>query len=150
MAEHENPIATIEADIEEIAEFPFRPGGMVDRHRQEKARREALAKERQQAAENIEEHSYKAVKVTVLAPEIVSGQTYTIPVGGNTMILPAMEYRYAATVMLVPITGQTPVVILAKDSGQAISGLGFILSAGQPMRGSRGKICRPQPRAART
>jgi hypothetical protein len=120
--------------IEEIVEFPFKPGGMIDRHYQEKARREALQKEREQAAEPIEESSYKAVKVAVLAPGVISAQTVPIGIGGNAMIAPAMPYRYAVTIMLVPITGQTPTIVLSKDQGQAISGIGFTLAAGIPVR----------------
>jgi hypothetical protein len=125
-----------EADqvIEEIIEFPVKPGGVIDRHRQEKARREAAQREREQAEEREEEQSYKAVKTIVLAPEIISAQTVPIPIGGQAQIAPAMPYRYAVTVMLVPITGQTPTIVLAKDAGQALSGIGFTLSAGVPVR----------------
>lgn len=130
----EDIIQEAEQAIEEIVEFPFKPGGIIDRHRQERARREALQKEREQAAEQVEEESYKSVKVIILAPEIISGNTFTLAPGQNVMILPAMPYRYAATIMLVPLTGQTPVIVLAKDSGQALSSVGFTLSAGVAMR----------------
>src|SRR5215469_5611808 len=110
-------IATIAADAEEIVHFPAKPGGLVDRHRQEKARREAAEKQREQEAELEQEPSYKAVKVIILSPEVVSGNTFNFAVGASPgMILPNMEYRYAATIMLMPIAGQTPTVILAKDS----------------------------------
>lgn len=127
-------IAEVEKAAEEIVEFPFRPGGLIDRHRQDQARRDAILKQREQAAEQIEEDSYKAVKTVDLSPEIISAQTFSITPLGNTPIAPGMEYRSALTVMLVPIAAQTPLVILAKDSGQAISGLGFTLSAGVPVR----------------
>jgi len=127
-------VEQVEEKIEEIVEFPYRPGGLIDRHRQERARREAIQKQREQEQEPVEEDAYKAVKVVVLSPDVISGQTISIGPGVQAMILPAMPYRYAATVMLVPITGQTPTVILAKDAGQALSGVGFTLVAGVPMR----------------
>jgi|SRR5215469_4440957 len=130
----EDIIQEAEKVIEEIVEFPVRPGGLIDRHRQEKARREALQKQREQEEEPIEEASYKAVKVVQLAAGIISGETVPIAIGGTAMIAPAMPYRYGLTVMLVPITGQTPTVILCKDNGQAISGIGFTLPAGVPVR----------------
>jgi hypothetical protein len=130
----EDLIKEAEQVIEEIIEFPVKPGGVIDRHRQEKARREAAQREREQAEEREEEQSYKAVKTIVLAPEIISAQTVPIPIGGQAQIAPAMSYRYAVTIMLVPITGQTPTIVLAKDAGQALSGIGFTLSAGIPVR----------------
>ena len=127
-------IEDAEKAVEEFIEFPVKPGGLIDRHRQERARREAAQRQREQEQEPIEESGYKAVKVVVLAPQIISGQTVPISIGGNAQVLPAMPYRYAATVLLVPITGQTPTVVLAKDAGQAISGIGFTLPAGIPVR----------------
>jgi len=130
----EDIIQETEKLVEEVIDFPVKPGGLIDRHRQEKARREAMQREREQAEEPIEESSYKAVKVTPLAPGIISAQTVPIAIGGQAQVAPAMPYRYALTVMLVPITGQTPTIVLAKDAGQALSGIGFTLTAGVPVR----------------
>ena len=107
-------VTAIEEDIEGV--FQPKPGGIVDRHRQDKARREEAARERQNADERQEEHGYKSVKVTVLSPEVVATNTVVIPAGGTGMVLPNSPYRSKATIISsVPI-------ILAKDASSALGG----------------------------
>lgn len=114
--------------VEEVVDeaFPPRPGGLVDRYRKKAALEEAEKDERRNTAERIEAPSYKAVKVAQQSPEIYQAITYTIPVGGYAPVLPASPYRYRASILVIT-SGAT--VILAKDSGNAISGSGFTLPA---------------------
>lgn len=85
-------------DVEGI--FTPKPGGMVDRHRAERARREAAQREQENADERVEERAFRAVKTTLLAPEVMIAQTVTIPAGGNAPILPLSPYRFRATLSL--------------------------------------------------
>lgn len=124
----ENIIEEVIQDVEHV--FTPRPGGMIDRHNQDKARREAAQRQREQANERIEESSYKSVKTAQISPEIFSAQTLTIPAGGNAVILPKSDYRYRATIMVVTAASS---ITLAKDSGAAISGNGFQLPTGIPV-----------------
>jgi hypothetical protein len=118
-------VEAVEKDIEEV--FTAKPGGLVDRHRQNEARRQEAQRERENADERVEEPSYKAVKTTQLSPTIFSINVITIPPGGNAQILPFSPYRYRA-VLTVNTTGKS--VILAKDGGAAIGGVGFPLANG--------------------
>lgn len=118
----------IVTEIEDL--FKPRPGGMIDRHRQEVARREAAAKEQEQAEERIEERAVNTVKVSPVSPEVLSSTTYTIGPQGYAMILPQGPYRYRATILAATANGAT---VLAKDSGAAISGNGFLLPNGIPL-----------------
>jgi hypothetical protein len=117
-------IEEIEEEVSEI--FVPKPGGLVDRHRKEKARREAAQKEREQADERVEETSYKAIKTTQLSPEVVACVTITIPAGGTSMVLPNSPYRYRATLIA------SATVVLGKDAGQALGQAGFTLPANVP------------------
>jgi hypothetical protein len=118
----------IEAAEEVINEaFPPRPGGLVDRYRRKAALEEARREEEKNTAESIEQPAYRAVKVAQQQPEIYQAITYTIPAGGYAPVLPASPYRHSAN-LLVITSGAT--VILAKDSGNAISGSGFTLPYG--------------------
>jgi len=114
--------------------FPHKPGGMIDRMRAEDARREAAQKEREQAAEHIEERSYKAVKIVQLGPEISNVNIVNIPAGGTQMILPNSPYRFFAVfVSSVAIT-------IGKDQGQALSG-GYPIAPNVPFQvNSRAQI----------
>lgn len=123
--------ALAEAADEAAAElFPPRPGGLVHKHRQRDAEREAEVAEAENVAERIEQASYRAVKVAPESPEVFTALTYTIATGGNTAILPLNPYRYRAIVMVITGGGS---VVLAKDSGNAISGVGFALPASMPV-----------------
>lgn len=124
----ENIVSEVIDDVEKI--FTPKPGGIVDRHRKEKARREEAQRERENEDEPVEQAAYKSVKVTPLSPEIFVPQTFTIQPGGNTPILPNGPYRYRATVLVIT-TNAT--VILCKDSGAAISAMGFTLPYGIPV-----------------
>ena len=118
----------IVTEIVEDAEMVFkpRPGGMVDTYRKNRAQREAADKEREQQNERVEEAGYKSVKVAQLKPEVLSTNVVTIVNGGTGMVLPNSPYRYRAVIQSsVPI-------ILAKDSGQALGGVGFPLAANVP------------------
>lgn len=124
MAE-ENIAEEIIEDIEDV--FKPKPGGMIDRHRQEKARREAAAKEAENAAERVEENASFAVKVAQVAPEITTTNAVNVPAGGSAQILPLSKYRYRATVVA------SASVTLAENAGKALSGQGFPLAANTPL-----------------
>jgi hypothetical protein len=120
----------IEAAEEEINElFPPKPGGLVDRYRKKAAEEEARRDEERNIAEKIEQSSYRAVKVAQQSPEVISALTYTIAPGQYAPVLPMSPYRFRATVQVIT-TGGT--VVLAKDSGNAISGTGYGLLYAQP------------------
>lgn len=130
----ENPLEIVEETVDAIideVEHPFspRPGGMVDRHRKEKARREAAQKEAEQENERVEEFTYKAVKTVTLKPEITSILNVTVPANGSAMILPLGPYRYRA---IIRVTTAATTVTLGRDSGQALSGLGYPLATADP------------------
>jgi hypothetical protein len=118
--------------VEEVIEeaFPPKAGGLVDRARKRAAKEEAEKQEYLNVAERVEQASYKAVKTAQESPEGFSAITFTIPPGGNAPILPLSKYRYRATVFVIT-AGAT--VILAKDSGAAVSGVGFTLPYGFPV-----------------
>lgn len=126
--------------------FPPRPGGLVDRHRQREAARKAAEQEAENADEPIEQPSYRAVKTAVQSPENFTAQTLTIAAGGNAQILPLSPYRYRATILVVT-TAST--VTLAKDSGAALGGNGFMLPSGVPVTiFARGQLYAYNPGAA--
>jgi len=114
-------------DIEDAVGFHPRPGGMVERHRQQRAAREAAKQEALNESERIEEHTIKTVKVTVLSPEVVSAITITIAAGQYAQILPNSPYRYRATILVVTAAAT---VILAKDSSAALGQQGALWPAG--------------------
>ena len=120
----ENIAEEIIEDVEDI--FHPRPGGMIDRHRQEKARREAAQHEAENAAEQVDENAAFAVKVTQLSPEITTTNSLNVPAGGSTQILPLSKYRYRATVIA------SAAVTLAENPGKALGGQGFPLPAATP------------------
>jgi hypothetical protein len=126
--------------VEEVIEdvegvFKPRPGGMVDLHRQNKARREEAARERENSDERQEEHGYKSVKVTSLSPEVVASNTVVIPANGVGMVLPNSPYRCRATII-----SSVP-VILAKDASAALGGVGYPLAASTPfLYGARAQL----------
>lgn len=113
--------------VEEL--FPPKPGGMVDRHRREKARRDARADEEKNESERIEQPSYRAVKTADQSPEVFAPQLITIAPGGVAPILPLSKYRYRATVIVSTAAAS---VVLCKDQGAAISGNGYPLPTGIP------------------
>lgn len=121
---HENPVEEIVEHVEEI--FLPKPGGIIDRHRQAEARREAAAQEAENAATPIEQRSYKGVKVTVVSPEIIATNVIQIPAGGTAMILPNSPYRSRAWIVV------SANVLLAKDNSQALGQVGFPLTATTP------------------
>jgi hypothetical protein len=129
-------VEIVEAIEEEL--FPPKPGGMVDRHRKRMAAQKAANDQAEHEAEAIEAPSYKAVKVAPESPEIFAPMTYTIAAGASQMILPNSPYRYRATICLV--TAATTVT-LAKDSGAALGGVGFVLGPSMPIAVySRGQL----------
>lgn len=124
-------IETVEELVEDVlsvGDFQPRPGGMIDEHRKAKARREEAAREREDAAEPIEEHSYQAVKVAQIQPETVAINIITIPAGGNAAILPMSPYRARADITVVTAAST---VLLAKDTNQATGLIGFPITTGQ-------------------
>ena len=133
------PLEFVEAVEESVNEmFPPKPGGLVDKFRKKAAEERARQDEETNAAEPIEQRSYRAVKVAQTSPEIFQAITYTIPAGGYAMVLPQSPYRFRAT-LLVITSGAT--AILAKDSGNAISGTGFTLPYGVTLPvNSRGQL----------
>ena len=121
----ENIAEVILEDVEDI--FHPKPGGMIDRHRQDKARREAAAKEAENAAERVEENASFAVKVTQISPEVTTTNTVSVPAGASAQILPLSKYRYRATII------STATVTLAENAGKALGGQGYPLPANTPM-----------------
>lgn len=138
-------------DLEDVIEevehiFEPKPGGMIDRHRQDKARKEAAQKEREQAEERVEEPSYKAIKTTQISPESFGINIVNVPAGGNVPILPYNPYRYRAVITVLTAASS---VILSKDAGSALSGIGFPLTTANgplPLYG-RGQIIGSSPLA---
>lgn len=125
----------IEAATEAIAEliedpYPPKPGGLVDKHRKRVAAEQAEVEGETQELERIEQPSYRAVKVAPESPEVFAAITYTISAGATAPILPLNKYRYRATVMVITASGS---VVLAKDNGNAISGVGFVLPVNVPV-----------------
>lgn len=118
------PIETVVEEVESVVEHVFepRPGGMVDQWHKEKARREAAQREAENAAEKIYEGAAYAVKVTQLQPEVSKINVVTIGPGGNAMLLPRAQQRYRAVIAVITAAST---VMLAYDSGQATSGVGF-------------------------
>lgn len=121
----ENPVEEIVEEVEHV--FEPRPGGMIDNWHKNRAQREAADRERANAAERIEEKGTYAVKVTQLSPEITAANVINIPSGATAMILPNAPYRYCATIIA------SATVILSKDNGQALGGIGYPLPANTPM-----------------
>ena len=121
----ENPVEAVIEDIEDI--FQPRPGGLIDRHRRERARREAAEAEQRQENEHIEEPSWKTVKVAQVQPEVTRVNTVQVPAGGTAMVLPLSKYRYRATIIA------SGVCLLAADAGQALGGTGFPIPANTPL-----------------
>lgn len=122
-------IDDVEDTAEEFLGFMPKPGGMIDRHRQERARREEAQKEKENIDDAIESRAYTAVKVATQSPEILTPQTFTIQSGGYAPVLPLRPYRQRATILVITAAGT---VILCKDQGAAISGNGFTLPYGIP------------------
>ena len=120
----ENIAEEIIEDVEDF--FHPKPGGIIERHRQEKARREAAQKEAENAAEHVEENASHAVKTAQITPEIITTNSFNVPAGGSVQILPLSKYRYRATVI------SSVAVTLAENSGKALSGQGFSLPANTP------------------
>lgn len=111
--------------------FTPRQGGLVDRHRARKAAEEAKLAEAENTAERIEQPSYKAVKVAIESPDIISPNVFNIPAGVAAQILPLSMYRYRSTIRVVTAASS---VVLAKDQGAAISQNGFpVLTADPPL-----------------
>lgn len=128
----ESPIKVVEDTVETVIDdvegiFTAKPGGMVDRHRKERARREAAQKEAENIAERVEEPTYKAVKTARMRPETFSTNTFNIGPGSSAQILPLSPYRDNAKIIC-----NTPEqsVVLAKDSSAALGGVGFPLPPG--------------------
>lgn len=121
----ENPVEEVIHDVEDI--FSPKPGGMIDRHRQAEARREAAQREAENAAERVEENASFAVKVTVIKPELVATTVINVASGGTAQILPLNKYRYRATIIA------TAAIVLAPNAGQALGGNGYPLPANTPI-----------------
>lgn len=119
----ENIADEIVGDVEELFNYAPKAGGMIERHRTEKARREAAQKEKEQAEEKVEERSYKAVKTVVLSPEVTNVNTVPIASGATAMVLPNSPYRFHAWLV------STAAITLGKDQGQVTNGGGFPLAA---------------------
>jgi hypothetical protein len=130
MNEPEDILGEIESDVERV--FTPRPGGMIDRYHQEKARREAAEKRREQEEEHVEQAAYRAVKTAQEMPETLVTNVIPIQPGATQMVLPNSSYRYRATIIATAVTVPTVNPILAKDSSQALGGAGFPLPMNTP------------------
>lgn len=115
-------------EIEEI--FTPKPGGMIDRHRQERAKKEAAAEEAINESERIEAPSYKAVKTINQSPESMSAQGYNVPQGGRQLLLPDNPYRHRAIIQIQTNTGSG---YICKDEGSCVSLNGYLLGNFQPL-----------------
>jgi hypothetical protein len=108
-----NGVGALVESVEELAEdalsigdFQPKSGGIVDRHRKERARREAAEHEAENAATPVEERSYKAVKVAQVQPEVTSINLVTIAAGGQAMIAPNSPYRARVSFSIIPTVTQ--------------------------------------------
>lgn len=110
--------------------FPPKPGGLIDRTRQERARRAQMLHEKENIDQRVEGASYKAVKTANQTPETFTAVTYTILPGGSAPVLPLNPYRNRSVIMVITAGGA---VVLSKDNGNAISGAGFALPAGMQL-----------------
>jgi hypothetical protein len=119
--------------IDEVENFLVptpKPGGLIDRHRKERARREEAQQEQQNIDAKVEQQSYKAVKVAQQSPEVFAPQNITIQPGGVSVLLTNNPYRFRATIIL---STAASTVVLCKDQGAAISGNGPSLPTGIPL-----------------
>jgi hypothetical protein len=140
----EETISDVIEDVEDI--FSPKPGGMVDGHRKERARREAAEREAENAAEPIEEASYKAVKVAIIKPNVTATNSFTIAAGGNAQILPLSPYRYRAGVTVVTAASS---VLLSENLTKAVGGIGYPLATGvEKVVESRGQLYAYNPGGA--
>lgn len=114
--------------VEDI--FPHKPGGIIDRERQNRANREAAEQDRLNSSQRVEERSVKSVKVAQISPEVFSPQTFTIQPGGYAPVLNLNPYRHRTTILVIT---SNATVVLAKDQGAAISAIGFTLPFGVPL-----------------
>jgi hypothetical protein len=121
-----------EADdiAEDVFHFQPKPGGLVDRERKARAKREEAQHEKENIDAGIEQASYKAVKTAQQSPEVFAPQLITIQPGASQQLLPLSKYRYRATIIL---STAASTVILCKDNGAGISGNGFPLASGIPL-----------------
>jgi hypothetical protein len=117
-------VETLEQDVEAI--FRPKPGGMIDRARQEKAKRDAAAREAENIDESPSEPAYKAVKTAPLSPDTIKAVVVTVPEGGTAMILPNNPYRYRATIVLT----SNGLVNYGQDSSIVLGGGGFPVPTG--------------------
>lgn len=122
-------LGEIEHDVEEFAP---RVGGIVDRFRKERAAQEAKNKQAEQDKERIEERSFHAVKTAQESPEVFATSVVNVQAGATAMILPGSPYRFRATLTATATTALTAPLLIAKDSSQALGGIGFPLYAGSP------------------
>jgi ribosomal protein S11 len=120
----DGPIEEIVQDVEDL--FKPRAGGMVERAREERARRQAAEEAARNAAEPVQETAYKGVKVVILSPEITSTNVVNVLAGGTAMILPNSEYRYRATIKA------TAPATFCKDAGQALGAVGYPYAVTDP------------------
>jgi hypothetical protein len=112
----------IVTDVEEM--FPPKPGGMIDRHRKAEAARKAAQAEQKDAAEDISNRAYKAVKTAVESPEAGAARTMVVSSAtGVQQLLGADELRRRATVITLdqPIV-LSPDLASASDSNNPIAG----------------------------
>lgn len=117
-------VGVIEHDVEAI--FKPKPGGLVEKAREDRARRQAAEEAARQAQEPIQEPNFKSVKVSVLSPEITAVNVVNIPAGATAMILPNSEYRYRATIKT------SAALVIAKDGSQALGQVGYPMAATDP------------------
>lgn len=95
----ESTVGDVVETVEEI--FLPKPGGLIERAREDRARREAAQRQKENIDQRIEDRSYKAVKVAPQSPEIISGITVTVPAAGTVQLLPLSPYRYRASLLVI-------------------------------------------------
>jgi hypothetical protein len=115
-------VEVVESVADEVFSFLPKPGGMVERHRAEKARREAAAEEAKNESQPVYERAAKAVKVMVVSPEIITTNQIVIPAGGVVAALPFNSQR--ARAVIYNSSAAANAVILASSQGNALAGIG--------------------------
>lgn len=127
-----NIIRDLETRVEDEI-FSPRPGGMVDTFRKREAALRAAEAEQQNTDQPVQERAYRAVKVALESPEVLSAQTITIQPGQFAMVLPQNPMRYRATVKFVSNGSAQANAVVARDSSAALGRNGYMLSYGETL-----------------
>lgn len=117
--------------ISDVDPFPVKPGGLIDRARQDEARRKASAEDREHEDEDVSERAYKAAKTADVRPERGTARTVVVSnAGGIVLLLGADMLRRRAVI----ITLDEPVMLssslaAASDTNNPVAGAGATVNA---------------------